>query len=95
MLPGDCDQGRSESAVRRALRRFKEVANAREGAAICNVLSMPTGVALDGLLSLATRHPFMYGVHEYAEAREYAQECRRFDRKFTNRQTRWCETAMP
>ena len=86
---------RSPSAVRRTLRAFKEIANTPDGAAICNVLSLPTGVALDGLLSPATRHPFMYGVHEYAEARAYAQECKRRSRKFTSRQTRWCDTAMP
>jgi hypothetical protein len=86
---------RSESGVRRALQRFKDHADGHGGAALCNVLSMPTGVAVDGMLSSATRHPYMYGVHEYAEARAYAQTCKQRSRRFTTRQTRWCDGAMP
>jgi hypothetical protein len=86
--------GRSPSAVGRALRRFKGLEGPKAKKGVWNVISMPAGVALDGMLSMHTRHPYMYAGHEYAEARSYARACRQHHGRFARRQTGWCVDAM-
>jgi hypothetical protein len=86
--------GRSRYAVERALRRFKGLEGARPKCRTWSVISMPTGVALDGALSTATLQPFMYAVHEYADARHYAGACKQRSARFTGRQDGWCRGAL-
>ncbi|HEY2511733.1 MAG TPA: hypothetical protein VGI39_12785, partial [Polyangiaceae bacterium] len=85
---------RSHSAVREALARFKGLRCPQTCAHAWSVLSLPTGVALDGRLSVHTCFPYMYAAHEYAAAREYALEGRASNRRFTKRQGRWCRGAL-
>jgi hypothetical protein len=87
--------GRSQSVVETALLHLKG-RGVRGGVFrnLCNVLSLATGVAVDGWLSPRATAPFMYTAGEYAEACAYARtrgvECG----GFVVRQGDWCELAL-
>jgi hypothetical protein len=87
--------GRSRSAVDTALTHFK--GRGDRGARfrnLCNVLSLPTGVAIDGWLSPYATAPFMYTASEYRDACAYVRSRESECGEFVVRQSGWCEHAL-
>ena len=87
--------GRSRSTVETALAGFKGMGQkGRWLRPFCNVISLPTGVALDGWLSPCAVVPFMYTATEYADGMRYASRMGSFCGVFVQRQRDWCDGAL-
>ena len=87
--------GRSRSAVETGLAGFKGMGEkGRLLRPFVNVISLPTGVAVDGWLSPRAVVPFMYTATEYADAMRYATRAGGSCAVFVQRQRGWCEGAL-
>ena len=86
---------RPRSSVETALAGFKGMGErGRQLRPFCNVMSLPTGVVLDGWLSPRAVTPFMYTLDEYTAALQFAIGRSASFGEFVRRLNGWCDEAF-